>query len=106
PAQGVARRARCHAQPFEPPATSRQTVLITLRRTDEQAKDKQMLREIHDLLTAYDGNDRFVIRLVDSSNGGVEFRFPNKATGYCPELQEALSAIVGQEAVRVVQEVA
>jgi DNA polymerase-3 subunit alpha len=99
------RQALQRVQPVEPSATSRQTVCVTLRRTDEQAKDKQKLREIHDLLTAYDGSDRFVIRLTGGSNGGVELRFPNKATGYCPELQRELTALVGETAIQVVEEV-
>jgi DNA polymerase-3 subunit alpha len=104
PPERAARRVKQRAQPVEPSATSRQTVCVTLRRTDEQAKDKQKLREIHDLLTAYDGNDGFVIRLTDGSSGGVELRFPNKATGNCPELRRELAALVGQDAVQVLEE--
>jgi DNA polymerase-3 subunit alpha len=97
-------RVTPRAQPAEPSATSRQTVCVTLRRTDEQAKDKQQLREIHDLLTAYDGNDRFVIRLTGGPDGGVELRFPNQATHYCPELRRELHALVGESAVQILEE--
>jgi hypothetical protein len=76
-----------------------------MRRTGQQAKDQQKLREIHDLLTAFDGNDRFVIRLTDGANGDVELSFPNKATGYCPELRRELDALVGEEAVQLLEEV-
>jgi DNA polymerase-3 subunit alpha len=102
--EGPASRVRQQSRPLEPSAASRQTVCVTMRRTDEQIKDKQKLREIHDLLTAYDGNDRFVIRLTDDSDGGVELRFPNQATGYCPELRRELNALVGERAVQVVEE--
>jgi hypothetical protein len=91
-------------QPEKPAAIGRQTVFVTLRRTDQQAADKQRLRRVHDLLTAYDGNDRFIIRLMDDSNGGVELRFPNQATDYCPELLAELHALVGDEGVQVLQE--
>jgi DNA polymerase-3 subunit alpha len=104
PPERAARPIRRRIEPVETSGIRRQTVLITLRRTDAQAKDKQMLREIHDLLTAYDGNDRFVIRLTDGPNGGVELRFPNKATGYCSELRGALAALVGEEGVQVLEE--
>jgi DNA polymerase-3 subunit alpha len=100
----VARRVKQPTQPVEAPATSQQTVVITLRRTDEQAKDKEKLREIHDLVTAYDGHDRFIIRLAAGSRGGVELRFPNQGTGYCPELRSALAALVGEEGVEVREE--
>jgi DNA polymerase-3 subunit alpha len=102
--EGTARRGQQRAQAVEPTATSRQTVCVTLRRTDQQAQDKQRLREIHELLTAYDGKDRFVIRLTDGSGGGVELRFPNKATGYCPELHRELDALVGERAIEVLEE--
>jgi hypothetical protein len=76
-------------------------VHITLARSAEQAQDKQMLRRVHDLLTARDGPDRFVIRLSGGSNGEVEFRFPNKATSCSPELLAELEALVGESAVQV-----
>ncbi|MGD2105047.1 MAG: DNA polymerase III subunit alpha, partial [Anaerolineae bacterium] len=43
------------------PTTKPRTVRIKLQRTDEQTVDKRRLREIHDLLTGYDGQDRFII---------------------------------------------
>jgi hypothetical protein len=83
-------------------ATSvRRTVRVTLRRTTEQGHDKQRLREIHDLLTEYEGQDRFVIRLTDDSGKGVELRFPNQGTSYCPELVHDLEPLVGTQGVHV-----
>jgi DNA polymerase III alpha subunit len=103
--QRPARPTTQRPQPVGPPTASRQTVCVTLRRTDQQGKDKERLRQIHDLLTAYEGNDRFVIRLTDGPGGGVELRFPNKATGYCPDLRRELDALVGEKAVQVEEEV-
>jgi DNA polymerase III alpha subunit len=100
-----AREAERQARAVEPPAIKRQTVCVTMQRSGQQAKDKQTLREIHDLLTAYDGHDRFVIRLTDGSNGDVELSFPNKATGYCSELRSELAALVGEEAVEILEEI-
>jgi DNA polymerase-3 subunit alpha len=84
----------------EPPPHPR-TVHVTLARTDEQAQDKRMLRQVHELLTARDGHDRFVIRLSGGSNGEVELRFPNKATSCSPELLAELEALLGENAVQV-----
>ncbi len=85
----------------EPATTELRTIHITLARTDEQVRDKRMLRQVHDLLMAHDGSDRFVIRLSGGYNGDVELRFPNKATSCCPELLQALQALLGGDAVRV-----
>ena len=77
------------------------TVRVTLKRTKEHAQDKRKLREIHDLLVSYDGQDQFVIHLADDDGGGVELKFPNQATAYCPDLLRDLEALVGNQGVRV-----
>jgi hypothetical protein len=75
---------------------------VTLERTSEQTRDKRRLREIHDVLVGYDGQDHFIIHLADSSGGGgVELRFPNQATAYCPDLLHDLEALVGTQRVQV-----
>jgi len=96
------------AEPVEPqhqPARSDKpgawTVRVTLQRSSEQKTDKEKLREIHDLLVAYKGQDQFVIHLADGSGGGVELRFPNQGTTFCPELQQNLEAVVGATGVTV-----
>ena len=80
---------------------SRKLVCVTLRRSAKQEEDKRRLREIHDLLIGHEGQDQFVIRLSDGSGGGVELRFPNQGTSYCPELADDLRALVGGQGVRV-----
>ncbi|MGD2144291.1 MAG: DNA polymerase III subunit alpha, partial [Anaerolineae bacterium] len=124
PASTGADGTRAHRPPAERPARSpqvsdplqrqrestgqssvqRRTIRVTLRRTGDQAKNKQVLRQVYDMLTAYGGQDRFVIHLADESDGGVELRFPNQVTSYCPELLEELAVLVGEEAVRLQQE--
>jgi DNA polymerase-3 subunit alpha len=82
-------------------ANGPRTIRVTLRRTDRQIEDKRRLREIHDLLASYDGQDHFVIHLADGSGGGVELRFPNQATLYCPELLHDLEPLVGKQGVQM-----
>jgi hypothetical protein len=77
------------------------TVRVTLRRSAEQASDKQRLREIHDVLVGYEGEDPFVIHLTDGAGGGIELRFPNQGTTYCPELVHDLEALLGDRAISV-----
>ncbi len=85
----------------EPARAEPRTVHVTLTRTDEQSRDKHRLRQVHDLLTAEAGPDRFVIRLRGGSNGDVELRFPNQSTSCCSELLAELQALLGENAVRV-----
>ncbi len=85
----------------EQPLTAHRTLHVTIERSDEQREDKRILREVHDLVTGYDGTDRFVIRLTGGARGDVELRFPNKVTSYCPELVEDLEALIGSGSVRV-----
>jgi len=77
------------------------TVRVTLERSNEQTKDKRRLREIHDVLLGYEGEDQFVIQLADRSGGGIELRFPNQRTSSCPQLIHDLEALVGAAGVSV-----
>jgi len=93
--------------PRRPPANGPRTVRVTLRRTNEQAQDKRMLREVYDLLIDHEGEDerrpqdRFVIHLFDDSGSGVELRFPNQSTACSPQLLRDLEALVGTQGVQV-----
>jgi DNA polymerase-3 subunit alpha len=89
-------------RPAPPPsANGPRRVRVTLRRTNQQAQDKRMLRQIHDTLIGYDGQDDFVIHLADDSGGGIELRFPNHATACCPKLLHDLEALVGKQGVQI-----
>ncbi len=88
----------------ETTANKRRTLHVTVERTDQQGADKRTLRQVHDLLTADDGPDRFVIRLGGGPGADVELRFPNQGTTCRPELLKDLQAILGGSAVRVEQE--
>jgi len=88
--------------PSSTPSTNGpRTIRVTLRRTSEQAQDKRRLREIHDTLIGYDGQDDFVIHLIDDSGSGLELRFPNQATSCCPNLLHDLEALVGRQSVQI-----
>ena len=80
------------------------TIRVTLTRSGEQAQDMQTLRQVHSLLVGHPGPDRFVIHLVSGAGESAELAFPNDTTRYCPELARELAAIVGAEAVQVVEE--
>jgi DNA polymerase-3 subunit alpha len=101
PPPNYAPPVRSAAEPTEPSAIRPRTVHVTLQRTDEQAQDKRMLRRVHELLTACNGPDHFVIRLSGGCSGDVELRFPNKATSCSPKLLADLEALLGKDAVQV-----
>ncbi|MFQ5460741.1 MAG: OB-fold nucleic acid binding domain-containing protein, partial [Anaerolineae bacterium] len=64
----------------ESPAPYRLT--ITLPRTGDVGADVALLKEVYDVLAAYDGQDHFALR-VPNGAGLVELDFPNSRTRYC-----------------------
>jgi DNA polymerase-3 subunit alpha len=88
-------------EPAERSPAEPRTVHVTLARTGKQTQDKRTLRQVHELLTAQHGSDRFVICLSGGNKGEVELRFPNKATSCSPELLAKIEALVGENAVQV-----
>ncbi len=80
------------------------TVQITIRRSGDNERDFRLLSAVHELLTAYPGEDRFTFRLVGGANGDVVLEFPNHSTRYCDELGEKLADLLGPGAVQVLGE--
>ncbi len=79
----------------------RRTVQITIRRSGDNERDFRLLSAVHELLTAYPGEDRFAFRLVGGANGDIILEFPNHSTRYCDELGEKLADLLGPGAVQV-----
>ena len=75
---------------------------ITLARSGDQERDIQLLGRVHGLLQQYRGEDRFSLYLADERQR-VQLDFPNDATGYCLELEQALVRMLGAGAVRASQ---
>jgi len=73
---------------------------ITFPRDDDQEADVRRLGEVHHLLTDHRGSDRFSL-YVPRGEGVVQLDFPNATTGYSPELERALIAILGEGSIRV-----
>ncbi|HAL62198.1 MAG TPA: hypothetical protein DCP08_07325, partial [Chloroflexi bacterium] len=66
----------------------------------DQEADIRRLGEVHHLLTRHRGSDRFTLYLP-REEGVVQLDFPNASTGYSPELERALIAILGGGSLRV-----
>ncbi len=77
------------------------TIQVTIRRSGDMEQDFRLLSTVHELLTAYPGEDRFAFRLVGGANGDVVLEFPNHSTRYCDELGEKLADLLGPGAVQV-----
>ena len=83
---------------------SARTIQVTIHRSGDMERDFSLLSAVHELLTAYPGEDRFTFRLIGgaSGNGGeVILEFPNHSTHYCDELGEKLADLLGPGAVQV-----
>jgi DNA polymerase-3 subunit alpha len=75
-------------------------LVITIQRTGDQEADIRHIGQVYDLLTGYEGNDRFSL-IVVNGDSGVRLDFPNDTTRYCVSLLENLRALVGESAIRV-----
>lgn len=86
------------------PFPSARTVQVTIHRSGDMERDFRLLSAVHELLTAYPGEDRFTFRLLGGANGDggeVVLEFPNHSTHYCDELGEKLADLLGPGAVQV-----
>ncbi len=75
-------------------------VHITISRTHDQDDDIQRMKEIYNLMSAEEGQDRFSFYIVDES-GTLQLDFPNAKTRYSTELQSKLVESLGPDSVRV-----
>ena len=76
-----------------------QELVVTIRRSGDHSADVDRLRLVHELLTEFQGANRFKFRLLGDAqnNGSLELAFPNDRTRYCPELAHELIAILGPD---------
>jgi hypothetical protein len=84
-----------------PLTTQARRLTITLARSNDQARDMQLLSEAHRLLTSRQGRDRFMFRVTGGGNGAYEIDFPNHYTRFSPDLVGALEKMLGSGTVRV-----
>ncbi len=91
------------AAPLAPPPErpSGRTITLTLRRSHSLEADRRRLTELVDLLTRFQGTDRFEI--IVEANGRRRYRldFPNHHTHICRELLAELAQRLGAGAWQV-----
>lgn len=81
---------------------------ITLTRSEDEEADIQRIGKVYDVLTQFEGHDRFSLIVIhppagsgDRTGAGVKLDFPNDTTRYCVGLLKNLEDIVGRDAVQV-----
>ena len=75
-------------------------IKVILRGTGDKPRDILRIRRVYGVITSYPGNDRFVVQIFENGRGAL-IEFPNSTTGYCQDLMNKLSDMVGPENVGV-----
>ena len=75
-------------------------LVVRLPAMAESSEGVELLGEVFNMLSAYEGVDRFVL-LVPNGPEVVELEFPNSSTRYCVDLLRKLEAKVGAAGIKV-----
>ena len=92
PPEGITKKADAPA--------ARQMITVMILACGEKKQDVRRLQRILGVLRSCPGNDCFAL-VVNESGHQYMLEFPNDTTGVCPELQQRLERIVGQDQVRI-----
>jgi len=87
-------------RPAAPQSHCPQMLHITLHRSSDHGADLQRLKKICQTLRSYEGQDHYIIHVVDEKQR-VQLDFPNMNTGYCQELESRLRNLIGSGSLRV-----
>ena len=79
---------------------SYRTLSLAVTESDNAVNDAHMLREVIGVLLEYSGQDRVNLD-IHTPTGRVIMDLPPVSTGYCDELGERLSGLLGAGSVRV-----
>jgi DNA polymerase III subunit alpha len=88
--------------PVEAPSPAKtQILIINIHQTSDEAGDVARLDKIIELLKTYPGRDEVRLNIL---NGGdaIPLKLANISIGYCPELKQRLSDIIGPEGLSVI----
>ncbi|MEW5958434.1 MAG: DNA polymerase III subunit alpha [Chloroflexota bacterium] len=88
------------AEALPPPPPPPGWLHITLRRTDNLAQDKHLLKTVYNLLAQRSGNDRFSLYIPTGGPKKIRIDFPNQTTQDSAHLRQQLAQLLGATAVR------
>ncbi|MFA5308900.1 MAG: DNA polymerase III subunit alpha [Dehalococcoidales bacterium] len=79
---------------------ARRRLVIDLRQTSDEDADIALLTKIIALLKTYSGRDEVRLNML---NGGpvIPMKLPGMQTGWCPELRQRLTGLVGEAGFKV-----
>jgi DNA polymerase-3 subunit alpha len=83
-------------------AEGRRCIIVNLTTTGNKDVDVRRLRRVHGLLTSYPGADQFEFRVHEYNQRHYQLRFPNSSTGYCDDLEQKLSELLGPGHVEII----
>jgi DNA polymerase-3 subunit alpha len=86
-----------------PPASSlpvapRRTLRVVFQRSQSLEADRRRLNDLVEMLSSYQGDDRFEVTLVANGKARYQLEFPNNSTRICRELKAALMQRLGASA--------
>jgi DNA polymerase-3 subunit alpha len=76
-------------------------LIISITQTSDKDKDINCLNQIYDLLGEFPGEDE-VSLLLNIEDRVVNLKLTNKKVDYCPEIQQRLMELVGENGLRLV----
>ncbi len=80
----------------------RHRISITIRRSDQDERDVDLLQQLYNLLNQHPkGEDSVDLCVASNGHERVELEFPGGAVRYNRKLKEELAELVGQEAVQI-----
>jgi hypothetical protein len=85
--------------PEEETINAARKVIINIKPTDDVESDTNKLIKIRDAVEDYSGEDEVILRLENGTK--IDIVKLQQTTGYCDELFRQLTAIIGEEGVRV-----
>jgi DNA polymerase-3 subunit alpha len=78
----------------------RHKLLITIAQTENTQGDLERLYRLLDIIRCYPGQDE-VLLAIDTGDGLVNLEMPGVTTGYCRDLHQQLTGLVGEEGITV-----
>jgi len=99
-ARTVSKAAEVPAEKGVQEPTERRRLLINIHQTKDEDGDIARLNKIMAILKTYSGRDEVRLNVV---NGGaaIPMKLTNIQTGYCPELKQRLTELVGEAGLKV-----
>jgi DNA polymerase-3 subunit alpha len=79
---------------------SRYRMVIRIKDTTDGNSDVNRLQRVIYALKEFPGRDEVSLRIVDNGKT-IKLKLPNISSGYCPELQERLIGLVGEDGLKL-----